>query len=121
MSSEDRVRGLNARADDLVAKPCEVVELAARIRAVVRRGNRVGHAVLQVSDLEFDRITHGVQRPTDLSPKEFSLLKRLMRHAGQPVSRPAIVEQVWKLNCGTMTNEVDVHINYLRRKVDVRF
>jgi DNA-binding response OmpR family regulator len=117
---EDRVRG----ADDFVAKPFEVAELAARIRAVVRRGNRSGRAVLQVSDLELDRISHGVQRQSpqiDLSPKEFSLLELLMRHAGQPVSRPAIVEQVWKLDCDTMTNVVDVYINYLRRKIDVGF
>jgi DNA-binding response OmpR family regulator len=88
---EDRVRGLNAGADDFVAKPCEIAELAARICAVVRRGNRSGRAVLQVSDLELDRITHGVHRqgrPIDLSPKEFSLLELLMRQAGQPVSRP---------------------------------
>ena len=107
-----------------MAKPFEVAELAARIRAVVRRGNRAGRAVLQVSDLELDRITHGVQRQgrqIDLSPKEFALLELLMRHAGQPVSRPAIVEQVWKLNSDTMTNVVDVYINYLRRKVDVGF
>src|ERR1700736_1293393 len=116
---EDRVRGLNAGADDFVAKP---FELAARIRAVVRRGNRAGRAVLQVDDLELDRISHGVQRQgrqIDLSPKEFCLLELLMKHAGQPVSRSAIVEQVWKLNCDTMTNVVDVYINYLRRKVDV--
>jgi DNA-binding response OmpR family regulator len=60
-------------------------------------------------------------RQIDVSPKEFSLLELLMRHAGQPVSRPAIVEQVWKLNCDTMTNVVDVYINYLRRKMDVGF
>jgi two-component system OmpR family response regulator len=121
---EDRVRGLNAGADDFVAKPFEVAELAARIRAVVRRGNRSGRALLQVNDLELDRISHAVQRQgrqIDLSPKEFCLLELLMRHAGQPVSRSAIVEQVWKLNYDTMTNVVDVYINYLRRKVDVGF
>src|SRR6202790_2816001 len=121
---EDRVRGLNAGADDFVAKPFEVAELAARIRAVVRRGNRTGRAVLQVNDLELDRITHGVQRQgrqIELSPKEFSLLELLMRHAWQPLPRPAIVEQVWKLNCDTRTNVVDVYINYLRRKIDVGF
>ena len=81
-------------------------------------------AVLQVNDLELDRISHGVQRQgrqIDLSPKEFCLLELLMRHVGQPVSRSANVEQVWKLNCDTMTNVVDVYINYLRRKVDVGF
>ena len=118
---EDRVRGLNAGADDFVARPFEVAELAARIRAVVRRGNRPGRAMLQVADLELDRIAHSVRRrghAIELSPKEFSLLEFLTRHAGQPVSRTAIVEQVWKLNFDTMTNVVDVYINYLRRKVD---
>jgi two-component system copper resistance phosphate regulon response regulator CusR len=121
---EDRVRGLDAGADDYVAKPFEVAELAARIRAVVRRNNRSGRSMLQVADLELDRISHSVQRhgrAIDLSPKEFSLLELLMRHAGQPVSRPAIVEQVWKLNLDTMTNVVDVYINYLRRKVDTGY
>jgi DNA-binding response OmpR family regulator len=118
---EDRVRGLDAGADDFIAKPFAVAELAARIRAVVRRGNRAGRAVLQVGDLELDRITHSVSRDghaIELSPKEFSLLEFLMRYAGQPVSRTTIVEQVWKLNTDTMTNVVDVYINYLRRKVD---
>ena len=121
---EDRVRGLDAGADDYVAKPFEVAELAARIRAVVRRNNRSGRSMLQVGDLELDRISHTVQRRghvIDLSPKEFSLLELLMRHAGQPVSRPTIVEQVWKLNLDTATNVVDVYINYLRRKVDAGY
>jgi two-component system OmpR family response regulator len=77
--------------------------------------------VLKVADLEIDRVTHTVQRgghPIDLSPKEFALLEFLMRHEGQAVTRAAIVEQVWKINFGSMTNVVDVYINYLRRKVD---
>lgn len=119
---EDRVRGLNAGADDFVGKPFEVAELAARIRAVVRRGSRSSvSSTLRVVDLELDRITHVVQRQgrlIDLSPKEFSLLEFLMRNAGQPVSRTVIVEQVWKLQTETMTNVVDVYINYLRRKID---
>jgi two-component system copper resistance phosphate regulon response regulator CusR len=118
---EERVRGLDAGADDYVAKPFAFAELAARIRAVLRRGNRPARAVLQVDDLEMDRVTHIVHRgghSIDLSPKEFALLEFLMRHAGQPVSRATIVEQVWKLNFDTMTNVVDVYINYLRRKVD---
>jgi two-component system copper resistance phosphate regulon response regulator CusR len=121
---EDRVRGLDAGADDFVAKPFAVAELAARIRAVVRRGNRAGRTLLQVGDLELDRITHAVQRhghAIELSPKEFSLLEFLMRYAGQPVSRTTIVEQVWKLSTDTMTNVVDVYINYLRRKVDLGY
>ena len=118
---EERVRGLDAGADDYLAKPFAFAELAARIRAVLRRGSRSVSAVLRVDDLELDRVTHEVQRcghAIELSPKEFALLEFLMRHAGQPASRAAIVEQVWKLHFDTMTNVVDVYINYLRRKID---
>jgi DNA-binding response OmpR family regulator len=121
---EDRVKGLDAGADDYVGKPFEIAELAARIRAVVRRGNRPGRAVLQIADLELDRISHVVRRdnrPVELSPKEFSLLEYLMRNAGKPVTRNDIVENVWKLNGDTLTNVVDVYINYLRRKVDLGY
>jgi DNA-binding response OmpR family regulator len=119
--AEERVRLLDAGADDSLAKPFAFAELAARIRAVLRRGNRPGRALLKVADLELDRVTHAVQRAghaIDLSPKEFALLEFLMRHEGQAVTRTTIVEQVWKLNFDTMTNVVDVYINYLRRKVD---
>jgi DNA-binding response OmpR family regulator len=118
---EERVRGLDAGADDYIAKPFAFSELAARIRAVLRRGSRPVRSILQIEDLEIDRVSHSVRRGShniDLSPKEFALLEFLMRHEGQPVSRTAIVEQVWKLNFDTMTNVVDVYINYLRRKVD---
>jgi len=118
---EERVRGLDAGADDYVAKPFAFAELAARIRAILRRGNRPARAVLQVEDLELDRVSHAVRRGPhniELSPKEFALLEYLMRNEGQPVSRTAIVEKVWKLSYDTMTNVVDVYINYLRRKVD---
>jgi DNA-binding response OmpR family regulator len=121
---EERVRGLDAGADDYVGKPFVFAELAARIRAVLRRGNRPANAVLTVADLAVDRVNHTVQRAghnIELSPKEFALLEYLMRHAGQPVTRTAIVEQVWKLNFDTMTNVVDVYINYLRRKVDTGY
>ena len=121
---EDRVRGLDAGADDYVAKPFAFAELAARIRAVLRRGNRPANAVLTIADLAVDRVNHTVRRAghnIELSPKEFALLEYLMRHAGQPVTRTAIVEQVWKLNFNTMTNVVDVYINYLRRKVDTGY
>jgi DNA-binding response OmpR family regulator len=118
---EERVRGLDAGGDDCVAKPFAFAELAARIRAVLRRGSRPTGSILQIEALEVDRVSHSVRRGThkiDLSPKEFALLEFLMRHEGQPVSRTAIVEQVWKLNFDTMTNVVDVYITYLRRKVD---
>jgi DNA-binding response OmpR family regulator len=121
---EERVRGLDAGADDYIGKPFAFAELAARIRAVLRRGSRPGVAVLAIDDLTVDRVSHSVQRnghAIDLSPKEFALLEYLMRHAGQPVTRSAIIEQVWKLNFDTMTNVVDVYINYLRRKVDTGY
>jgi len=117
---EERVPGLNAGADDYVAKPFVFAELSARIRAVLRRGSP-SRAVLQIADLELERITHAVQRgghEIALSPKEYALLEFLMRNAGQPVSRASILEQVWKFDLGAMTNVVDVYINYLRRKVD---
>jgi len=121
---EERVRGLDAGADDYIGKPFAFAELAARIRAVLRRGSRPGVAVLAIDDLTVDRVSHSVQRnghAIDLSPKEFALLEYLMRHAGQPVTRSVIIEQVWKLNFDTMTNVVDVYINYLRRKVDTGY
>ncbi len=121
---EERVRGLDAGADDYVAKPFVFAELSARIRAVLRRGSRPSRAVLQIADLELERITHAVQRgghEIALSPKEYALLELLMRNAGQPVSRAAIIEQVWRLDLDTMTNVVDVYINYLRRKVDLGY
>jgi DNA-binding response OmpR family regulator len=118
---EDRVKCLDAGADDFVAEPFAFAELAARIRAVLRRVSRPARAVLNVEDLELDRISHLVQRSgyaLALSPKEFALLECLMRRAGQPVSRMEIVREVWKLNFETATNVVDVYVNYLRRKLD---
>jgi len=121
---DERARCLDAGADDLVPKPFAFTELAARIRAVLRRGSQASRAQLQVEDLVMDRLSHSVHRAghaIDMSPKEFALLEFLMRHAGRPVSRSTIVEQVWRLNVETMTNVVDVYINYLRRKVDAGY
>jgi two-component system, OmpR family, copper resistance phosphate regulon response regulator CusR len=118
---EELVRGLDAGADDYVVKPFAFAELAARIRAVLRRGCRARASVLTVADLTMDVLSRTVNRggrTIDLSPREFSLLEFLLRHAGLPVTRMAIIENVWKLNHETMTNVVDVYINYLRRKID---
>ena len=93
---EERVRGLDAGADDYVSKPFVFAELLARIRAVLRRGSRSPRAFLQIADLELERVSHAVQRgghEIALSPKEYALLELLMRNAGQPVSRAAILEQ----------------------------
>jgi DNA-binding response OmpR family regulator len=117
---EERVRGLNAGADDYLAKPFAFSELAARVRALLRRRNHKT-ALLTVDDLELDRVTHTVRRSgqtVELSPKEFELLEYLMLHADTPVPRSAIIEQVWKLKGEGLTNVVDVYVNYLRRKID---
>jgi DNA-binding response OmpR family regulator len=122
--AEERVRLLDAGADDYLARPFAFAELAARIRAVLRRGGRPARAVLKIGDLEIHRVAHAVQRggqSIELSPKEFALLEFLILHEGQAVTRTAIVEQVWKLNFDTMTNVVDVYINYLRRKIDLGY
>jgi len=119
-----RVKGLDAGADDYLAKPFSFAELAARVRALLRRGSRPVQVMFQVEDLELNCIDRTVTRAgksIELTPKEFALLEFLMRHAGQPVSRASIVEQVWQMKGETLTNVVDVYINYVRRKVDEGF
>jgi DNA-binding response OmpR family regulator len=118
---EERVAGLNAGSDDIILKPFSVSELIARVHAVLRRRSRPSHDVFVFEDLEVDRISHRVSRAgriIDLSPKEYALLEFLLRNAGRPVSRAAIIEQVWRMHAESITNVVDVYINYLRRKID---
>jgi two-component system, OmpR family, response regulator len=118
---EERVAGLNAGADDIILKPFSVSELIARVHAVMRRRTRPAHDVFAFEDLEIDRVSHRVSRGgriIDLSPKEYALLEFLLRHPGRPVTRAAIIEQVWRMHSESITNVVDVYINYLRRKID---
>src|SRR5580704_19606745 len=118
---EDRVQVLDLGAHDLVLKPFAFSELSARVRALLRRGNRAPETILRVDDLELSRVDHTVKRAgrkIELTPKEFALLEYLMRNAGAKVTRAQIIEHVWKLSFDTMTNVVDVYINYLRKKVD---
>jgi len=120
-SVEERVRVLNAGADDFLVKPFAVVELLARINAVLRRRLRPVHDVLVFEDLEVNRVSHEVRRAghaIELSPKEYALLEYLLRNPGQPASRGDIIEQVWRMDGDSLTNVVDVYINYLRRKID---
>ncbi|MGC2210921.1 MAG: response regulator transcription factor [Candidatus Korobacteraceae bacterium] len=118
---EDRIFALDSGADDCVIKPFSYSELAARVRALLRRGRPSVNSVLQVADLTLDRVERKVQRGSrriELTAKEFALLEYLMRNAGRRITRSMIIEHVWNLNFDTSTNVVDVYINYLRKKVD---
>jgi DNA-binding response OmpR family regulator len=121
---EDRVKGLDLGADDYLTKPFSFSELSARVRALLRRGSNTIGIVLRVEDLELDRAERVVRRAgrrIDLTPREFALLEYLMRNAGRSVTRAMIIEHVWNFSFDTMTNVVDVYINYLRKKVDQDF
>jgi len=122
-SLEDRVAGLDAGADDYMAKPFALAELSARLRALLRRG-RPHENVLRVADLELDivrRIVSRGGRRIDLRAKEYALLEFLMRHGGRPVARSQIIEHVWNIHFNSSSNVVEVHINALRKKVDRGF
>lgn len=121
---EDRVQCLDAGADDYLVKPFSFLELAARVRALLRRSQVPSESVLQVRDLALDRVERKVERAgrrIELTTKEFALLEYLMRNAGRRLTRAMIIEHVWNLNFDSTTNVVDVYINYLRRKVDDGF
>ena len=121
----DRVAGLDAGADDYLVKPFSFPELLARMRVVARRGSseeQTSH--LHLDDLRLivlDRTVERAGQRIELSTKEFLLLKYLMNHAGHVVSRGMILEHVWNITCGGMTNVVDVHITRLRKKIDRNF
>jgi len=120
-SAAEGARVLDLGADDLVLRPFAFAELSARVRAQLRRGGHYAETVLRVADLELSRVEHSVKRAGQkirLTPKEFSLLEYLMRNTGQRVTRMEIIQNVWNIPVDTMTNIVDVYINYLRKKVD---
>ncbi len=120
---DDRVKGLETGADDYLTKPFAFVELLARVRALLRRG-QPSPEKLQVADLALDIARRKVVRGAEtieLAPKEFGILEYMMRNKGRPLSRTMIVEHVWDMDYDGLTNIVDVYIRHLRSKIDDRF
>ena len=120
---DDRVKGLEHGADDYLTKPFAFVELLARVRALLRRG-QPSPEKLQVADLLLDVTRRKVLRGADaieLAPKEFGILEYMMRNKGRPLSRTMIVEHVWDMDYDGLTNIVDVYIRHLRSKIDDRW
>lgn len=121
---DDRVRGLDAGADDYLTKPFALKELMARLRALTRRSLGARPVQLQVGDLTMDTAEHVVRRgaePVALSPKEFAVLEMFMRRPGEVLSRRQILDGVWDFAYDGGSNLVDVYVGYLRRKIDEPF
>ena len=120
----DRVKGLDAGADDYLVKPFAYEELAARLRALSRRatsGRRRASTLLSAGPIVLDEAARSVRldgRAVDLSPREFSLLECLLRHAGQTLSRDQLLDQAWPFNVAVTPNAVDAYVHYLRTKLE---
>lgn len=125
-TTDDKLTGFDAGADDYLVKPFEFKELLARIRALLKRstGQPSVSNKIKVADLELDLDKKRASRNSkviELTAKEFSLLEYLMRHKGRVISRAEIAEHVWEVTFDTGTNVVDVYVNLLRKKVDKDF
>lgn len=121
---EDKVLSLNAGADDCMSKPFFLVELSARIRALLRRTVQPVEELSRMGELLIDRAGYRVERagkPIALSSREFTLLDYLVRNAGRTVTRAELMENVWKQSGSAPTNLVDVYVKYVRDKVDAGF
>lgn len=118
---EDRVSGLDLGADDYIAKPFGIEELLARIRAVLRRRKTTESLILKVDDLVIDTKKHEVSRAGKviaLTPKEYRLLDILVRNKGQALTRRDLVTAIWGPDFMETNYELNVHMRYLRRKMD---
>jgi DNA-binding response OmpR family regulator len=126
-TTDDKVEGFDAGADDYLVKPFEMRELLARIRALLKRQNKtVKHSsnILRYADLEMNLHTKVVKRnqtEINLTPKEFKLLQYMLQNPERVLSRAEIAEKVWDTHFDTGTNFIDVYINYLRKKIDKNF
>ena len=121
---DERVEGLDAGADDYLPKPFALAELAARVRAMTRRGGENKSPILRVADLALDTVSHRAQRGSveiELTTREYRLLEYLMRSAGRLCGRMMILEKVWDYHFDPGTNIVDVYIKRLREKIDAGF
>jgi two-component system response regulator MprA len=118
----DRVEGLDSGADDYVVKPFALDEMAARLRALLRRaGSGSGHRLLHVGDLSLDLRAHEVHRGhrrVDLTRTEFLLLELFMTHPDEVLTRSIIFERVWGYDFGPTSNSLEVYVGYLRRKLE---
>lgn len=117
---QDRITGLDSGADDYVVKPTDLDELAARLRALVRRSKGEPAPVLRVGHVIVDAAARAVTvdgRPIDLQPKEFALLQELMLNAGRVLSREQLEERLYRWGEEVESNAVEVHVHHLRRKI----
>ena len=119
--AEDRVKGLDAGADDYLVKPFSMDELTARVRALLRRANQVRDPMLKVGDLELDTKRRSARRAgveLELTSKEYALLELLMLRSGQIVTRSDVWEQLYDFDQEMESNVIDVFVAYLRKKVE---
>ncbi|AWG27347.1 DNA-binding response regulator [Flavobacterium kingsejongi] len=126
-TTDDKVEGFDAGADDYLTKPFEMRELLVRIRALLKRSNGKMNSIgfiLKYDDLEMNLKTLNVKRKDiaiSLTPKEFKLLEYMLQNTERVLSRTEIAEKVWDMHFDTGTNFIDVYINYLRKKIDKDF
>ena len=123
-SVPDRVKGLEAGADDYLVKPFAFAELLARVHSVLRRGQARAAETLCVADVELDLLRRRASRAgrrLELTPKEFALLALLARRTGEVLSRALLAQEVWGMAFDSESNVVDVHVRRLRSKVDDPF
>lgn len=119
-SSRNKAELLNCGCDDYLVKPFHFEELAARIRAILRRMGSIKEDVLQMGDLYLDAVGHEVKfrgKMIDLRNREFDLLEYLMRNEGRVVTRNMVLEHVWDINADAFSNTIEVHVTHLRRKL----